>query len=67
MVAADEGDSGIAVGPGSDGPGEVRSSDLEGVTPLRTDKTGGGATVVSGITFCSGGFEVNSASPAGSI
>ena len=66
MVAADEGDSGIGVGPGSDGPGEVGSSDLEGVTPLRTGKTGGGTTEVSGITFCSGGFEVNSASPADS-
>ena len=68
MVAADEGDSGIGVGPGSDayGPGEVGSSDLEGVTPLRTGKTGGDTTEVSGITFCSGRFEVNWASPAGS-
>ena len=66
MVAADKGDSGIGVGPGSDGPGEVGSSDLEGVTPLGTGKTGGGTTEVSGITFCSGRFEVNWASPAGS-
>ena len=62
MIAADEGDSGIGVGPGSDGPGDVGSSDLEGVTSLGTGKTG----EVSGISFCSGVFEVNSASPAGS-
>ena len=67
MVAADESESGIGVGPGFDGPGEVGSSDLEGVTPLGTGKTGGGTTEVSDITFCSRGFEVNSASPAGSI
>ena len=66
MIAADEGDLGIGVGPGSDGPEEVGSSDLEGVTPLGTGKTGGGTTEVSGITFCSGVFEVSSASPAGS-
>ena len=66
MIAADEGDSGIGVGPGSDGPGDVGSSDLERVTSLGTGKTGGGTTEVSGITFCSGVFEVNSASPAGS-
>ena len=66
MVAADEGDSGIGVGPGSDGPGKVGSSDLEGVTPLGTGKRGGGTTEVSGITFCAGRFEVNWASPAGS-
>ena len=66
MIAADEGDSGVGVGPGSDGPGDVGSSDLEGVTPLGTGKTHGGTTEVSGITFCSGVFEVNSASPAGS-
>ena len=65
MIAADEGDSGIGVGPGSDGPGDVGSTDLEGVTPLGTGKTGGDTTEVSGITFCSGVFEVNSASPAG--
>jgi len=61
VVAAYEGDSGIGVGPG-----EVGSSDLEGVTPPGTGKIGGGTTEVSGITFCSGGFEANSASPAGS-
>ena len=66
MIAADVGASGIGVGPGSDGVGEVGSSDLEGVTPLATGKTGGGTTDVSGITFCSGVLEVNSASPAGS-
>ena len=66
MIAADEGDSGVGVGPGSDGPGDVGSSDLEGLTPLGTGKTDGGTTEVSGITFCSGVFEVNSASPAGS-
>ena len=66
MVAADEGGSGIGVGPGSDGPGEVGSSDLEGVTPLGTGKTGGSTTELSGITFCSGRFEVNWASPVGS-
>ena len=66
MIAADGGASGIGVGPGSDGPGEVGSSDLEGVTPLGTGKTGGGTTEVSGITFCSGVFEMNSASSAGS-
>ena len=66
MIAADEGDSGIGVGPGSDGPGDVGSSDLEGVTPLGTGKTGDGTTEVSSITFCLRVFEVNSASPAGS-
>ena len=32
MIAADEGDSEIGVGPGSDCPGEVGSSEI---TPLR--------------------------------
>ena len=36
MVAAGEGDSGIGVDPGSEGPGDVGSSDLGGVTPLGT-------------------------------
>ena len=66
MIAADVDASGIGVGPGSDGPGEVGSSDLEGVTPLGTGRTGGGTTEISGITFCSGVSEVNSTSPAGS-
>ena len=66
MVAADEGDSGIGVGPGCDGLGDVGSSDLGGVTPLGTGMTGGGTTEVSGITSCSEGFEVDLASPAGS-
>ena len=66
MVPADEGDSGIGVGPGSEGLGEVGSSNLAGVTPLGTGKTGGGTTEVCGITSCSGGFDVGLASPAGS-
>ena len=41
MIATDEGDSGIGVGPGSNGPGGVGSRDLEGVKPLGTGKTGG--------------------------
>ena len=66
MVAVGKGDSGIGVDPGSEGLGEVGSSDLGGVTPLGTGKTGGGTTEVSGITSCSGGFDVGLASPAGS-
>ena len=66
LVAAGEGDSGIGVGPGSKGLGEVGTSDLGGVTPLGTGKTGSGTTEVSGITSCSGGFDVGLASPAGS-
>ena len=65
MVAAGEGDPGIGVGPGSEGLGEVGSSDLGGVTPLGTGKTGGGTTDVSGITSCSGVFDVDLTSPAG--
>ena len=56
VIAAGEGDSGIGVGPGSDGPGDVGSSNLEGMTPLGSGKTGGGTIEVSGITFCSGVF-----------
>ena len=34
------------------------------MTPLGTGKIGGGTTEVSGITSCSGGFDVDLASPA---
>ena len=45
----------------------VGSRDLGGMTLLGTGKTGGGTTEVSGLTCYSGGFDVDLASPAGSI
>ena len=65
VVASGEWDSGIGVDPGSEGFGEVGSNDLGGVIPRGTGKIGGGTTEVSGITSCSGGFDVGLASPAG--
>ena len=66
MVLAGEGGSGIGADPGSEGLGDIGSSDLGGVTPLGIGKTGGGTTEVSSITSCSGAVEVDLASPAGS-
>ena len=63
MVAADEGDSAIGVGPGFNGLGDVGSTNLGGVSPLGTGKTS--TSEVSSITSCSEGFEVDLGSPAG--